>query len=79
MTATTAALETVTLKPGFVVSLDALRLAWDLEPRGFRVRLADDGGLLVSPRSRIDADDDAAIRQHASELIALARYTETVQ
>lgn len=76
---TTAAPEMVTLRAGFVVALDALRLAWDLEQRGFHVRLADDGGLIVSPRSRIGTDDDAAIRQHKAELIALASYVETVQ
>ena len=80
MSATTAPeTETVTLRPGFVVSLDALKLAWDLEARGFHVRLADDGGLLVSPRSRIGVDDEAGIRQHKAELIALAKYVETVQ
>ena len=75
---TTTALETVTLKDGLIVSLDALKLGWDLEARGFHVRLAEDGGLLVSPRSRIGADDDAAIRQHKAELIALARYCDQV-
>jgi len=67
------------LHDGFVVSLDALRLCWNLEERGFHVRLADDGGLLISPRSRIGADDDAAIRRHKTELIALTRYVERIQ
>lgn len=71
--------ELITLTDGFVVSLDALRLAWDLEGRGFHVRLAEDGGLIVSPRSRIEADDDAAIRRHKTELIALAKHVEAVQ
>jgi hypothetical protein len=76
MSSTTAAPETVTLKAGFVVSLDALRLAWDLEDRGLHVRLAEDGGLVVGPRSQITPADDAAIREHKRELIALTRYVD---
>jgi hypothetical protein len=77
---TTVAPETVTLKDGFSVTLEALRLAWSLEERGFYVRLAEDGGLVVSPRSRITSDDDQAIRQHKCELIALVRYCrESIQ
>jgi hypothetical protein len=71
--------ETVTLTGGFAVSLEALKLAWALEERGFRVRLAEDGGLLVSPRSRLTAQDDDAIRWHRRELIDLARYCEGTQ
>jgi hypothetical protein len=76
---TTAALDTIMLKDGFIVSLEALRLAWNLEERGFRVRLADDGGLVVSPRSNITPSDDQDIRVHRDELIALARYAEDIQ
>jgi hypothetical protein len=74
----TTAPETVTLKDGFIVTLAALQLAWDLEARGFFVRLASDGGLVVSPKSRITAADDAAIWEHKRELIALARCCEWV-
>ena len=78
MSRSMAAPELVTLKGGVTVSIAALRLAWDLEARGFTVRLADDGGLLVSPRTKISTDDDVAIRQHRAELIVLARYVESV-
>jgi hypothetical protein len=75
----TSAPDTVTLTDGFIVTLAALRLAWNLEERGFHVRLADDGGLVVSPNSRITPDDDHAIREHKHELIALTRYVEAIQ
>lgn len=68
--------ETITLQGGFVVTLDALRLVWDLEERGFHVRLAEDGGLLVGPRSRLTPADDRAIRQHRNDLLALVRYVD---
>jgi hypothetical protein len=71
--------ETVTLKDGFIVTLEALQLAWDLEARGFCVRLAEDGGLVVSPKSRITPDDDHAIREHKHELIALTRHVDAIQ
>jgi hypothetical protein len=73
MSPTTAA-ETIMLKNGFVVSLDALQLAWHLEERGFELRLDADGGLLVWPRSHLTVEDDHAIRVHRTELIALTNY-----
>lgn len=80
MLSTTAAPETViTLKNGFAVSLPALQVLWDLEARAFSLRLADDGGLVVSPRGRITPEDDRAIRAHRDELLALVRYCEAVQ
>jgi hypothetical protein len=79
MTAITVPEETVTLQDGFTVTLVALRLAWDLEERGFHLGLAGDGGLVVGPQSRITTLDDAAIREHKRELIALVRYCAAVQ
>jgi hypothetical protein len=58
------------------VPLAALQVLWDLEGRGFYVRLADDGGLLVSPKREITPADDQAIRQHRDELVALVKYCE---
>lgn len=63
--------ETVTLRGGILVALPALRLLWDLERRGFHVRRGDDGALLVSPRSRLKAEDDHALRRYRNELLAL--------
>ena len=39
----------------------------------------EDSMLGVSPRSKITAADDIAIRQHRDELLELVRYCETVQ
>ena len=63
---------------GFSVPLPALRLLWDLEERGFHLGQAEDGALLVSPRSRLTADDDAAIRNHKDELKALVGFCEVM-
>jgi hypothetical protein len=68
----------VVLRGGVSVPLSALRLLWDLEARGFS--LTQDGeALMVAPRSRLNTEDDAAIRQHRDELLALVRYCEDVQ
>ena len=71
--------ETITLKSGFVVSIEALNIAWDLEQRGFLLSLADDGGLLVRPKREISPSDDEAIRTHRNELIILVRCSEAIQ
>ena len=68
----------VVLRGGLSVPLAALRLLWDLEARGFS--LTDDGeALRVAPRSRLNQDDDHALRQHRDELLALVRYCEGIQ
>jgi hypothetical protein len=75
---TQIASEAVTLKGGYIVSLDALQLLWNLETRG--LNLEEEGQqLAVSPRSLLTDDDRARIRQHRDELLQLVRYCETVQ
>lgn len=61
--------ETVMLRGGLVVALPVLRLLWSLEERGFRIRRGHDGALLISPRSRLSAEDDQALREHRDELL----------
>lgn len=73
-----AATETVLLSGGFTVPIAVLQLAWDLEARGLELR-EDCGQLVVSPRSKITAEDDAAIRRHRDELLALVTYCEGIQ
>lgn len=68
----------ITLRGGLSVPLPALRLLWDLEARGFSF-VAEAGHLVVSPRSRLTPHEDAAIRQHRDELLALVAYCEAVQ
>ena len=79
MLLTTNPPETVTLKSGLSVSIETLRLAWDLEARGLDLSLSNDGGLIVRPKSRITTADDAAIRARRNELITLVSACETVQ
>jgi hypothetical protein len=79
MTTTAISSETVVLKGGFIVSMDALRLAWALEHRGCVLKCADDGSLFVGPRNQITPADVERIREHRDELLALVNYCETVQ
>jgi hypothetical protein len=75
----TTALRTdfVTLKGGHRVPVGVLQLAWDLEERGFTI--TTDGTLLViRPKARLTPDDDAAIREHRDDLLALTRYCDEV-
>lgn len=73
-----AASEFVTLSGGFTVSLDALRLGWSLEDRGFRMDTVGDK-LRVSPHQHLTADDVAAIRANRDELLTLVQHVpETV-
>jgi hypothetical protein len=73
---TTSGTETVVLRGGLVVPLATLHLLWDMEARGLRLRLAQDGALVVSPKFCITALDDAAIRDHRAELVALVKSQE---
>jgi hypothetical protein len=71
--------DTVVLKGGLCVSVDALRLLWAFENRGCVVRREEDGSLFIGPRDQITAADAARIREHRDELLALVNYCETVQ
>lgn len=70
----------VTLRGGLTVPLAALRLLWDLEGRGFTLRIgADDGCLIVSPHSRLTLAEDQSIRAHRDQLLALVRAHGDIQ
>ena len=75
---TTTAPELVTLKGGLVVSVDALRVLWDLEDRGFDVKLGDGHRykVLVGPSDRLTAKDKASIHMHRDALSQLVRYVD---
>jgi hypothetical protein len=73
-----SATETVLLRGGLSVPLPALRLLWDLEQRGFHVRQAEDGALLVSPRSKLTPGDDQAIRIYKDGIKALVAACEVM-
>ena len=70
----------VTLKGGLVASVEALRILWALEDRGFQIERVDPDKLRVHPVAALTSADVAAIREHKGELLALVRYcTEGVQ
>lgn len=64
----------VTLRGGLVVPVEALQLAWQLEDRGFRIALAGDDALRVTPGSALTEADVALIRQHKPALLAIIAY-----
>ena len=80
METTTTASELVTLKGGVVVSADALRTLWNLEDRGFEVKLGDGRRytVLVGPSDRLTSRDKAAIQTHREALADLVRYEDQV-
>ena len=80
MQATTTAPELVTLKGGLVVSVDALRVFWDLESRAFDMKLGDGRyyKVLVGPSDRLTDEDKAAIHAHRDALAELVRYVDQV-
>ena len=67
-----AASELMTLT-GLTVSVDALRVGWGLEARGFTMRPSGER-LQVLPVERLTTADAAAIRRHRDELLVLALY-----
>ena len=72
--------ELVTLRDGRAVSAVALRLLWDLEDRGFDVRLGDGQRymVLVGPSDRLTVEDKAAIQVHRDALAELVRLVNQV-
>jgi len=76
---TTSALELVTLTGGMVVPLSALQVLWDLETRGFDLRLDHDGRQAVGPSARINEEDRRLLREHRGALRELVGYCARVQ
>ena len=68
-----ASSELVPLRGGLVVAAPALRLLWQLENKGFSVRVVDDR-LQVLPATRLTSALVSTIRQHRDALIELVRY-----
>lgn len=65
----------VQLRSGYLVPLDALRLALDLESRGCEL-LVDGDTILVGPRDRVTDEDRDAIRRWRSHVRAILSYCE---
>ena len=64
----------VVLRGGLAVPLEALRLAWALEARGFRLDPAPNDQIWVQPGSALTAEDEAAIRRWRWHLRAILAY-----
>ena len=74
--------EFVSLKGGLVVPVPALRLALDLEARGFRMRVDEHQQFVIEPTSTLTEADLAAIgrwRLHLGAITARARASVTHQ
>jgi hypothetical protein len=64
--------QTVTLKGGIVVSVDALKLLWSLEDRGCDVRV--DGGGALRLLGKVTERDREAVRAHQQDVLNIVRY-----
>jgi hypothetical protein len=64
----------ITLKGGLTVPIDALRLAWDLEERGFSLTRVDGDTLSVQPYERLTRDDYQRIRRWKPQLLCVIDY-----
>jgi len=67
----------VTLRGGVAVPLAALRLAWGMEARGFRITL-NGGRLSVQPFEDLTSADRVAVTRWCRHLGALVRYCDEV-
>ena len=59
--------ETVILRGGLTAPIESLRLLWELEYAGYRVRL-DGEELVISPGSQLTRQQRLAIRRHRRPL-----------
>lgn len=64
----------VTLKRGFVVPIEALRLVWRLEKIGVSMRVEDDA-LVLRPRDRVPPEDVSLIRRYRQDIMRIVRYS----
>lgn len=71
--------EHVTLKGGLTVPLAALKVAWELEDRGFILKADADGSLSVGPAHLLTDRDRADIRRWKRHLAALVEYSDGLQ
>lgn len=64
----------IVLRGGVPVDVEALRLAWRLEERGFTFELAGDNNICVRPGSALTDQDVALIMAHKPALLAIVAY-----
>lgn len=65
---------TITLKGGFVVRVEALRLAWRLEEIGVSMRV-DGDALVLRPREHVPSEDVPLLRRYRREIMQIIQYT----
>ena len=68
----------VVLRGGVVVSVGSLQTLWRLETIGCRVKVADDGRLVVAPRSALSDTERVEIKRYRDELLRLVSYVDKV-
>ena len=68
----------IVLRGGVPVEVEALRLAWALEERGFRFELVGPD-LCIRPGSALTEEDVALIRAHKPGLRAVIAYCEQAE
>lgn len=64
----------ITLRGGLTVSLATLKVGWDLERRGLRMRVDRTGKLVIGPKSLLSYEDQARIRLVRDELSQAVAY-----
>jgi hypothetical protein len=67
----------VSLLLGPSVPVAALQLVWRLEERGFTMRVDQSGELLVSPGSRLSAEDREQLRRLRRAVTAIVEYCDS--
>lgn len=78
MSATKRAAGHVLLRSGISVPLAALRVCWQLEDRGCRLRVEGDE-LTVGPRNLLTDSDRGALRRWRDEIRAVVQHCERLE
>ena len=68
---------TLILRAGSIAPIESLRLLWQLEASGYQVQL-DGDELVITPGSRLTAQQRLDIRRHKRDLIALVQCGDEV-
>ena len=68
----------VVLRGGVLVSVDALRLAWELEDRGLSL-VANGTNLATVPAAGLTSDERRLLQHHHDDLLTIVRYVEALE
>lgn len=64
----------VVLRPGLIVSREALEAVLDLEQRGVRLTAQPDGAILAAPRTALTDADRASVKRWKFHILAILAY-----